>query len=348
MKNILVPTGYMSSGSSAVTDLLSEFDDYFADYGTHEYVFLHCPNGVFDLEDKLLVGNNAIRSDEALHSFKYTMDQLYDKKYWWVGHYKDTFGVPFQEYTNDYIESLLTLKTDQYWYYQENTNFKMGVILAKNRILRLLSFNKYIGKKPLLYPEMWMSLVTPEEFYEKTRAYLNQLYLMIGLDKRNLILDQFLLPFNLHRYDNYFDSNVKVVVVARDPRDVYFLNKYKHRSMNESVPFPTKVDDFCNYYKRMRQSEKIVENDQILRINFEDLIYKYDDTVKNIMDLLDLTEADHIRKKQKFKPEKSIENTQVYLNKPDFAEELAIIEKELADYLYEFPYERESDFDKSF
>lgn len=348
MKNILVPTGYMSSGSSAVTDLLSEFDDYFADYGTHEYVFLHCPNGVFDLEDKLLVGNNAIRSDEALHSFKYTMDQLYDKKYWWVGHYKDTFGVPFQEYTNDYIQSLLTLKTDQYWYYQENTNFKMGVILAKNRILKLLSFNKYIGKKPLLYPEMWMSLVTPDEFYEKTRAYLNQLYLMIGLDKRNLILDQFLLPFNLHRYDNYFDSNVKVVVVARDPRDVYFLNKYKHRSRNESVPLPTQVDDFCNYYKRMRQSEKIVENDQILRINFEDLIYKYDETVKTIMDLLDLTEADHIRKKQQFKPEKSIENTQVYLNKPDFAEELAIIERELSDYLYEFPYERESDFDKSF
>ncbi|MEG0328549.1 MAG: sulfotransferase domain-containing protein [Erysipelothrix sp.] len=348
MKNILVPTGYMSSGSSAVTDLLSEFDDYYADFGTHEYVFLHCPNGVFDLEDKLLVGNNAIRSDEALHSFKATMDQLYDKKYWWVGHYKDTFGVPFQEYTNDYIDSLITLKTDQYWYQQENTNFKMGVILAKNRILKLLSFNKYIGKKPLLYPQMWMSLVTPEEFYEKTRQYLNQLFLMIGLDKRNLILDQFLLPFNLHRYDNYFDSNVKVVVVARDPRDVYFLNKYKHRAMNESVPFPTNAEDFCNYYKRMRQSEKIVNNDQILRINFEDLIYKYDETVQDIMNLLELSEADHIRKKQKFNPDKSIENTQIYLNRPEFAEELAIIERELGDYLYDFPYEREANFDKTF
>ena len=59
--------------------MFSEIDDVNADKGTFEYVFLHCPNGVFDLEDKLLYGNNAIRSDEALHTFLSTMKQLYDK-----------------------------------------------------------------------------------------------------------------------------------------------------------------------------------------------------------------------------------------------------------------------------
>ena len=65
MRNIIVPASYMGSGSSAVTDLISEFKNVNNEYGNFEYVFLHCPNGVFDLEDKLLIGNNALRSDEA-------------------------------------------------------------------------------------------------------------------------------------------------------------------------------------------------------------------------------------------------------------------------------------------
>ena len=96
---IIVPTGYMGSGSSVVTDLVSEFEGFEASRGTFEYVFLHCPNGVFDLEDKLLVGNNAIRSDEALHSFYTTMKELYDKKYWWVGHYNKIVGEEFLDIT---------------------------------------------------------------------------------------------------------------------------------------------------------------------------------------------------------------------------------------------------------
>ena len=67
MNNVVMPVGYMGSGSSAITDLISEVQGYKAENGNFEYVLLHCPNGLFDLEDKLLHGNNALRSDEALH-----------------------------------------------------------------------------------------------------------------------------------------------------------------------------------------------------------------------------------------------------------------------------------------
>ena len=63
MRKIIISTGYMGSGSSAITDLVSEFEDVNNKHRDFEYIFLHCPNGVFDLEDKLLVGNNSIRSD---------------------------------------------------------------------------------------------------------------------------------------------------------------------------------------------------------------------------------------------------------------------------------------------
>ncbi|MEG2685150.1 MAG: hypothetical protein RR929_03700, partial [Erysipelotrichaceae bacterium] len=80
MNKIIVPTGYMGSGSSAFTSIVDEYKDYKALNDKFEYVFLHCPNGLFDLEDKLLSGNAHLKSDEALHSFYNTMKDLYDKK----------------------------------------------------------------------------------------------------------------------------------------------------------------------------------------------------------------------------------------------------------------------------
>ena len=141
-KRIIIPTGYMGSGSSVITDLMSEVEGVDVSRGTFEYVFLHCPNGVFDLEDKLLIGNNAVRSDEALHSFEHTMKQLYDKKYWWVGHYNKNIGDGFWQTTKDYIKSITDVESDYYWYYQENTNFKMFLKLCFNKALKLVTLNK--------------------------------------------------------------------------------------------------------------------------------------------------------------------------------------------------------------
>lgn len=348
MNKLIIPTGYMGSGSSAVTSLLSEFANISADYGSHEYVFMHTPGGVFDLEDKLLHGNNAIRSDEALHTFKKVMNQLFDKKYWWVGNYKKTFGPEFINITDNYIEKLITVKTDQYWYYQENTNTKMFFQLIFKRIVKLFTLNKIETKKPLIYEEMWLSLPTNEEFYEKSRVYLNTLFSNIGLDKRNIILDQLLLPFNLHRFDNYFGENTYAVVVSRDPRDTFLINKYVYNAANEGIPYPTDVRDFCNFYKRMRLSEKPNDNKRIIRINFEDLVYNYDQTLSKLKDELEINHLAHSKQFTEFNPNVSIENTQLFTGNDKYKNEVEIIEKELKEYLYQFPYEREHDISKSF
>ena len=137
-KRIIIPTGYMGSGSSVITDLCAEIEGVDVSRGTFEYVFLHCPNGVFDLEDKLLIGNNALRSDEAMHSFLHTMKQLYDKKYWWVGHYKENIGEDFYKITEEYIDEIAEVESEYYWYHQENVNAKMFIKLVLNRILKLL------------------------------------------------------------------------------------------------------------------------------------------------------------------------------------------------------------------
>ena len=54
---IIIPTGYMGSGSSAITDLLREYPRLNTKNADFEYIFLHAPNGLFDLEKKILENN---------------------------------------------------------------------------------------------------------------------------------------------------------------------------------------------------------------------------------------------------------------------------------------------------
>ncbi len=340
-KRIIIPTGYMGSGSSVITDLMSEVEGVDVSRGTFEYVFLHCPNGVFDLEDKLLVGNNAVRSDEAIHSFEKTMKQLYDKKYWWVGNYKNNIGENFWQLTKEYIDDITEVESEYFWYYQENTNIKMFFKLCVNKLIKLLTLNKYEPKKVLAYEPMRLSFIEPERFYETSKKYIYKVLNTAGYSEGSILFDQLLLPFNLFRFEHYFDEDAYVFVIERDPRDVFISNKYYWSKTNGVVPYPTDVHAYCKYYRSLRKMETPVSSERICRIKFEDLIYNYDETVDMIFDKLGWDKKSHTAKKTKFDPAKSIFNTQLYLKDQKLRAEADIIAGELSEYLYDFPYEIE-------
>lgn len=339
MKKIIVPTGYMGSGSSAITDLVSEFKNCQNEYKSYEYVLLHCPNGLFDLEDKLLIGNNAIRSDEAIRTFEWQMKKLYDKKFWWVGNYKKIINENFMNITKDYIRKIEEFNFSGYWYTHEEVDNKMFLKLLIRKPFKILTRNKLFNKKILKYDDgMRISYIKDNEFYKYSKEYIYKIINEISKGKDNVILDQFLLPFNLFRVDNYFDDKLKVIVVERDPRDVFIINKYIWGEKNICVPFPLEVNDFCKFYKKMRESEKECTSDKVLRVKFEDLIYDYENKINEITKFLGFKKNDHINKKSRFNPEVSIKNTQLFRNKK-YIEESKIIEKQLKKYLYKFPYE---------
>ena len=335
---IIIPTGYMGSGSSAVTDLLSEVEGYSCSNGNFEYVFMHCPNGVFDLEDKLLEGNNALRSDEALHEFRKCMFNLYSNKHYWVADYKDKISDHFMDWCDDFINSLIDEKSsDIFWYYQENPNFLIYSQKLLSKILKTISFGKISLKPGLKYKEMWISYPSEDEFYSNAKILLNRFFNHMGIKRSNVILDQFILPHNLFRLDKYFNDNCKVIVVDRDPRDVFLLNKYYWSNVNANVPYSHDVVTFCENYDRMRKMEKKVNTDKILRIHFEDLVYKYDETVKEIFSFLDINNIQHINARTKLVPEKSKLNTQIFNKNKSFKNEKEYIEEKLYTYLYDFP-----------
>ena len=174
--------------------------------------------------------------------------------------------------------------------------------------------------------------VEPENFYEEAKKYINNILEAMGVDlSRPVCLDQ---PFegNAPQQSFPFFDDPYAVVIDRDPRDLYLAGKYTKDPNFKFTP-KKNVDDFIIYYKNLRKNQKN-DNQRILRVNFEDLIYCYEDSIKKIEEFLNLGE--HIREKQIFDPEKSINNTQLIRLHPEDKNEINKIEKELKEFLYPF------------
>lgn len=346
---ILIPTGYMGSGSSAITDILSSFEGCKAPNGSYEYVFLHCPNGLFDLEDKLLCNNNALRSDEAFSSFLSTMKELYDSPFHWVGNYKRAISRRFMDYSEQFIDSLIQYKSDNYWYHQEKHGWAAFPKLALNKAFRALSSGKIQMTKPLRYSPMSIGFPTRESFYTAAKKYLGRIFNDMAEEGTWLILDQLMLPHNLYRFDSYFDANAECYVVDRDPRDVFLSNKYIWGPRDDTpIPYPTDVNKFCDYYASMRSAEQPCHSAHVHRIHFEDCVYNYHETLATVARTIGRETSDVGTSGGKhFDPGRSIENTQLFLL-PEMHAEGEIIANRLSSFLYPFPYERKPSIDGTF
>ncbi|MGM9552428.1 MAG: sulfotransferase domain-containing protein [Clostridia bacterium] len=342
--SIITTTGFYDTGSSAVYVLLKEYEsctEGIMKNSDVEHLMMYTPNGLFDLEDKLLLGNNIHRSDEALRSFYEEMRRLNDNNFVWFGNYSKKFGPVFMEAVDDFIENLTDIKLDCNWSYDYLTT-KFSFKHTLGSIKNVLTGRQAVGDftKSIVYRKKdctRYSYVTDEEFYSAAKN-LVQAYCSIirGGNEGKLIMDHFLLPNNLYRMDNYF-HNMKVILVDRDPRDVFVHAVEESSQKGFNTRIPTDVDNFIILWKKLRNSVKSFNSENVLTLSFEDLIYKYEKTVKKIEDFCDLNPQDHVLKMQCFSVEKSKKNTQMFLKYPHLDNEIKKIERELSDYLYDFP-----------
>ena len=328
MIKIIIPMSYMGSGSSAVTDLLREYEGINTENSDFEYVFLHAPNGLFDLEYKLLYNNNAIRSDEAIKSFRSLMEELYNYGGWGVANYKNKISDNFMSVVDNYIDSIVTSKYQGIWYFYQKPT-KIEWIL---RVIKRMLFKKTAKLKQL---QLEMSMISPEEFYESSRSFILDVIKEISDNEENIVLDQLLLPHNLNLIDKYNIDGLLPIIISRDPRDVFILNKYFWKPRNQEVPYPTDVKEFCKYYRMMRENEK-KGNILTLRLNFEDLVLNYDETKERIEDFVGIDSSQHRAKFDFFNPAISANNLQVFNRDDKYKAEVEFIESELSDYLYNF------------
>lgn len=336
---VITCTGYFSTGSSAIGDLLSEYDDcYFpSDY---ELRFIYDPDGLADLEFHLVENHNRHNSGHALKRYKKLVDFYVGNKF--APKNEVYFHNHWKEYSYQYIDKLCEFDFEGAWLYDY---LDRGIFFHYlNSVLR-----KLLHKDLLSHERTMCSYPTSEQFLRLTKDYIRKLFSVANnVNSPVFIADQALPPSDIERYVKYFDD-IKVVVVDRDPRDVFFLEKY----IRKDGVLPTDVNLFCRWFEYTRRHRKteIIDNSYGLYVQFEDLVYQYGDTVKKIEIFCGLDGRKHTKIKKHFVPEKSINNTQIWRRinmSNEQIRELSVIERELAGYLYDFPEDIELDSNEIF
>ena len=331
---IISCSSYYGTGSSAVTDYISEFDSV-KSMGDYEFRFLHDTDGIADLEYHLVWNHNRHNSGHALKRFKKIVD--FYTGYQLVPRYEPFFNHRWKELSYRYIEDLLDFSYKGWWQYDL---LDRGIVFYYWKMLLNKAYHFTLGRNTekvlnVLPREItYCSRPSQEKFDAATKRFLHDLLGEANPENKPfLMVDQLLPSSNLNRFWKFFDD-IKAFVVERDPRDLYILERYY---WNAGIIPTDSVEHFCQWYQYTRAHRKIevVDPEKMLLIQFEDLVYRYEDTTRRIRDWLGLDEADHICKLQKLIPEKSRKNTRLWL-KHDIGTDLQVIERELAEYLYDY------------
>ena len=327
----LTCASFHGTGSSAVTDFFSEFDNIVS-LNDSEYRLAWDPDGISDLEFNIVQNNIRTNMPYAIDRFIAFTKMLGSLRWYRI------FGDGFQRATKQYLSDITELKAHSYWH--RNRIDKGRLFYAMDRgysfFRKKLTGGKE-GSRSLLAGRKiaYFSAVSEEEFLEATRRYMDTLFGGVSKGAQILMVDQLVPPTQTGRIVRYF-NDIKAIVVDRDPRDVFLFDKTRWKS--HKIPTET-AEDYVKWFliTRKYSSPENEDKSRILRIRFEDMIYHYEETAKKLMDFVGVEEKNHVRRRTRFNPDISIKNTQMQYRVKGYEKEIRYIEEHLKDYLYPFP-----------
>lgn len=332
MKKIVTCASYGGTGSSVITDLLKEFNNV-KSTGDFEVSIAHEYGGISDLEHYLVEDFHRMKNDEAIYAFKKLIKAI-EKDY------NKFFDNEFNKITQQYLNEIIKETWQGYWHQHPNRvhgiekiiKYKFPMLLerVKHKFIKNKHDYEFVPKQRK--DTMYLS-INNQDFYVSTKKYFENLFTI--LDKNNqyeyIAIDQLVPPTNISRYQKYF-NNIKVIVVDRDPRDLYLLNKLYWKE--GWIPTDS-IDVYINWFKSIRKND--FEEKDVLRINFEDFISNYDQVIEEIMEFLDLKKINHVQKLKYFNPEKSKKNYKLYEKEeiltPELKNDLQKIENRLSEFI---------------
>ncbi len=328
---VITCTGYFSSGSSALTDIVAEYDTV-RDLSNFEFRFLHDLDGISDLEFQLVECHNRHNSGHAIKRFqklaRFYEGNRFSKKY--SAFFKDD---DFRRITDQYIDSLIDFEFPGWWFYDlyDRGTKKYYLYQIANHLYHRTGIPLFrIMKNEPTY----CGHPDEETFLRRTRDYVSDILNALNPEDKEFIeIDQIVPSSNIERILRYFNEQVYVFVVDRDPRDIFLLEKYylKHGIAPEDPEL------FCKWFRYTREAGHGIPNDdpRIVKLQFEDIVYKYEDVIKKVEQTTGLKPENHTSKFSKMNPKRSVANTQVW-KRGDDPEAVRIIEELLPEYLYDF------------
>ncbi|WP_318520998.1 sulfotransferase domain-containing protein [Photobacterium leiognathi] len=326
MKEIITCTGYGGTGSSVISDLLMEFESV-KSFGDFEFRFLQDPGGIRELEYGIVSNNDRLITSYYIKKYLKTVKNIKG--------YDSFFNGKFKSLSREYIDSLIDVKWSGYWHQDiidANILTKLFYILEL-KLLRNVFKIKEGG--PRLFPRIFHNEIyysSGEKFYESTKKYISSLIEVSNHEGKNkIVFDQLVPPSNTSEYSKFFD-NIKIVIVDRDPRDLFILNEVHWKE--KWIPSGD-VNLFIDWFLEIRKNqEKEKKQNNVLFVKFEDFIYEYERTVMSLCDFLNIDKYSHIEKKKYFNPEKSIKNTRLWLSNKQYENEINLISEKLSHYCY--------------
>lgn len=326
---IIGACGYGATGSSVVSDLLKEYDDIQV-FDSFEFWMSYRVDGLEDLEYHIMKQYSKGEScDAAIRRF------LRKSKSYMVPFInKPCSGNLFYQLSKQFIAEITQFKFKGLYTAEVCSGYILKDIFAfaSKKVFMPKIIEKILGKRVYLWPcgDKYYS-IEPDNFYEAAQKYTSAVLEAMGADlNKPICLDQ---PFsgNCPECSFKFYKDPYAIVVDKDPRDLYLAGKFTKDPNFKFSPI-NDVDKFIIYYRNMRRH--FVENERILRIRFEDLIYNYDESIHKIESFLNI--HNHARAKQIFEPSRSINNTQLIRLHPEEQDNILKIERELSEFLFDF------------
>lgn len=331
MKKLISCASYYGSGSSAITDLIGEYKGV-KSLTEYEFRFIQDIDGVMDLEYHLVMNPNRHNSGHALKRFwrlaQFNAGTKWDKRY------SKYLGDAYLKLSKEYVDNLTELKFQGCWFmdlYERGKWFYYWKSI-EGKLFKVLFPRKNFNKMP--NEETYCSHPTQEKFLNLTRKYITGIIRAANPEDADyLMMDQLTPSSNINRCLRYFDDNIRTFVVDRDPRDIYVINK----TVWKTTIVPTNPVDFCKWYGFTHGCAKNQEEDgtKVMEVQFEDLVYRYDEVVSKIENFIGLSSDNHERPFSGLNPKRSVCNTLLF-KEYENKEDIEYIEEHLQEYLYDF------------
>lgn len=320
--------GHHCTGAGVIDDLLRECDNVAQGEYEVEFRLLQDADGVSDLEYNLVENPHRLYSGYALRRFLIYIKNL-------ERGYKKLFGPDYYKMAEEYVNTLAKFKyrgagflsfTLEPWYGRAY----YWMCRARNKIFRKIGWRRNLNFLPWVYS--YHAICTEDEFLKATHEYIDRLCeAMNPQHKEFVVLDQCLSPMNPSRYARYVD-NMKIIIVDRDPRDIYIHQK---RLQEHVLPIEN-VRQYCQAYRDNRVMNGRLP-DNTLCVRFEDMVLNYDEMTSKVFDFLDMDRNHHVAPMSHFNPSVSVRGIGSWRAYPEYADDIKIIETELADMLYPIP-----------
>lgn len=267
---IIITVSPGNSGGGAVHDYLLSRTDFVSPFQGEEFRLITDPYGINNLHQGLYKNFSLNNSSEAFYQFEKYCNNL--KKLKLNKTNKLIYGENFYNLSTKYLSNISLLK------YKGIPQFKSISLDYKKKIAFKIK-KKFFGYKNFEHGNYEMHIpVDEKKFLLETKKFLKLLISSNckNLKNKNIILDQATSFWIPELVSKYFD-NLKIILVTRDPRSVYYSMKFRG-----SYAYPGyNLKKFVRWYDEIFKKKRLIgnsNNKNLIHIEFEkffqDNLYK--------------------------------------------------------------------------